>query len=119
MFDQHGATDENAANGPEASGFGTGTSGFDPSEMFRNIFTGGFSNNGFDIFGNGGFAAPNLDIEHVMNLSFLEAAKGTTKTVSFSRLESCDSCSGKGVSKGSQMTTCRPCKGSGQVSLGG
>lgn len=49
-----------------------------------------------------------------INLSFLEAAKGTSKTIKYSRLETCTPCGGKGVSKGSQLTTCRTCRGSGQ-----
>lgn len=69
MFDQYGATEEHASQGPETSGFGTGAAGFDPSEMFRNIFTGGFGNgNGFDIFGNRGFGAPDLDV--AVNIGF-------------------------------------------------
>jgi molecular chaperone DnaJ len=113
MFDQYGATEEQASEGPQnygGTGFGPGGASFDPSEMFRNIFTGG----GFDIFGNGGFGQPNLDVTVSMTLSFLEAAKGAAKTINFSRLEVCSSCSGKGVAKGGKMVSCRSCKGTGQ-----
>lgn len=50
-----------------------------------------------------------------LNLSFLESVKGTSKTISFSRLETCAPCSGKGVAKGSRMASCKTCRGSGQV----
>lgn len=51
-----------------------------------------------------------------MELSFLEAALGTTKTATFLRLEDCNSCSGSGVEKGSRLQTCPSCRGSGQES---
>lgn len=71
MFDQYGATDE-AASQHTGGGFGSGPAGFDPSEIFKNIFTGGFGNGGFDIFGNSttGFTHANLDVTvccHVMS----------------------------------------------------
>ncbi|PJF17582.1 putative chaperone protein dnaj protein [Paramicrosporidium saccamoebae] len=59
-FDQYGATEEQASQGPEASGFGAGAAGFDPAEMFRNIFTGGFNTTN-DFFGN--LNQSDLDIE--------------------------------------------------------
>lgn len=63
MFDQYGATEEAASQA--GSGYGPGAAGFDPSEIFKNIFAGGFGNGGFDIFGSsttGGFSHANLDV---------------------------------------------------------
>lgn len=64
MFDQYGATDETASPSGGGPGFGAGAAGFDASEIFRNIFTGGFGNAGFDIFGNGpgGFNGQSPDV---------------------------------------------------------
>jgi len=116
MFDQYGATEENVGDQGPSRGFGAGATGFDPSEIFKNIFTGGGGLGGFDIFGNGsGINQPEVDVAVTVNLSFLEAAKGATRSISFQRMESCASCGGKGVAKGSKMTTCRTCRGSGQV----
>lgn len=64
MFDQYGTAEEATATGETGSaGAGFGAGGFDASEIFRNIFTGGFGNSGFEIFGNGGgFRQTNLDV---------------------------------------------------------
>lgn len=114
MFDQYGTADESASTAEGHGGAGFGAGGFDASDIFRNIFTGGFGNGGFDIFGNAGFRQANLDVPVSISLSFLEAAKGATKTITFPRLETCSSCNGKGVSKGAKMSTCRSCRGTGQ-----
>ena len=119
MYDQYGATDENAT--ADQGGFGQGTAGFDPSEIFKIIFrSGGFGRNveGFDIFGNSmdPFGnQPDADVAINLSLSFMEAAKGSPKSVTFKRYEHCDACAGKGVSKGSKIATCKTCNGSGQV----
>lgn len=123
MFDHYGATEEHVSGaGPtEAGGTGWsgGAAGFDPAEIFKNIFTGGgtgggFGSGGFDIFGNGS-NHPDMDVTVNASLSFLEAAKGAVKTISFQRLEPCSPCGGKGVAKGSRMVTCKTCRGTGQV----
>lgn len=125
MFDHYGATEEHTSGaGPTSTssgaGWGSGTAGFDPAEIFKNIFTGGgtggggFGSGGFDIFGNGS-SYPDMDVTVNINLSFLEAAKGAVKTISFQRLEPCSPCGGKGVAKGSRMATCKTCRGTGQV----
>ena len=53
----------------------------------------------------------NIDIA----LSFMEAAKGCKKEISFSRLIKCEECSGTGAAKGTSPETCPECHGSGQV----
>lgn len=124
MFDHYGATEEHVSGAgstgaSSGAGWGGGAAGFDPAEIFKNIFTGGgssggFGSGGFDIFGNGS-SYPDMDVTVNVNLSFLEAAKGAVKTISFQRLEPCSPCGGKGVAKGSRMATCKTCRGTGQV----
>lgn len=119
QYDRFGAGFENA-NAYGASGF-DGFGGF-----------GGFSSSGMgfdidldDILGSvfgGGFASKKrsgpskgADLRYNMTLTFEEAAFGTTKEVTISRNESCDSCTGTGSKKGSSKVTCTVCNGTGKV----
>lgn len=101
---------------PNMGGFGGG-SGFSG-------FSGGFS--GFeDIFGDifGGFGGGRRqqakikgeDITLELSLSFLDAAKGCRREVSYSRNEPCPSCRGTGAKGGTAYQTCPKCGGTGQV----
>lgn len=53
------------------------------------------------------------NIEVSVTLPFLEAAKGTTRTVTISPVVECKPCSGSGLKEGAKRTTCRVCGGSG------
>ena len=94
-------------------GFG-GAGGFeDISDIFSNIFGGGFGG-----FGGGARSARSEvgeDIQREMTLSFMDAAKGCKKTISYMRNEPCSSCRGTGAKNGTEYTTCGKCKGSGFV----
>lgn len=75
----------------------------------------------FDMFG-GGSRRPSRhgpskgeDLSKVIDLSFLEAAHGTSKTISISHQQICDTCNGSGAKKGTAPDTCNMCGGSGQV----
>ncbi len=95
-------------------GFGGGAGGFggfeDISDIFSNIFGG---------FGGGGTRAQRSevgeDIQREMTLSFMDAAKGCKKTVSYTRNEPCVSCKGTGAKNGTEYETCGKCRGSGVV----
>ncbi len=43
----------------------------------------------------------------------MDAIKGTTKTVSFDRVEPCPACKGTGGKGGAGHTTCQQCRGTG------
>lgn len=94
--------------------FGGGFSGFGGGGM------GGFEDI-FNMFTGGGFgggqrqAARGADIEQTINLSFLDAIKGCTKTVSYMRNEPCPACSGTGAKGGTAFQKCPRCGGSGRV----
>ena len=93
--------------GGGASGFG-GFGGFE--DIFGDIF-GGFS---------GGRSRAQTktkgeDIIIELSLSFLDAAKGCRREISYNRNEPCKSCKGTGAKGGTAYKTCDKCGGSGQI----
>ena len=109
-YDQFGSAD-----GPTGFGFG----GFD--------FSGGFGDLG-DIFGQmfgfgGGRRGTNqanapqrgADIEMRVNLTFEEAAFGTSKVLSVTSNKQCKTCNGTGAKDGTAFETCSACHGTGRV----
>jgi molecular chaperone DnaJ len=102
------------------SAAGGGFGGFDP-----NVFS-DFSDILGDIFGFGDFFGTNrrgsrvqrgADLRYDLELTFEEAAFGTTVKIKVPRHESCAECNGSGAQKGSGPTTCQTCNGYGQVRL--
>lgn len=86
-------------------------------------FSGGFEDIFGDIFGGfGGGRASRAqtktkgeDITVELNLSFLDAAKGCAREVSYTRNEPCAACKGTGAKGGTAYKTCDKCGGTGQV----
>lgn len=83
-------------------------------------FSGGFEDIISSMFGGGmrggQTAKPRgADIEQTINLSFLDAIKGCSKTVSYMRNEPCTSCGGTGAKGGTAFQKCSRCGGSGRV----
>lgn len=91
---------------------------------------GGFSATGFDdifdifsgMFGGGTSRrttrqtnVKGSDITYTLNLTFMEAALGCQKSITFSRMEKCPTCNGSGAKDASSIKTCDKCNGSGQV----
>jgi molecular chaperone DnaJ len=106
-----------AGVGSSASG---GFGGFDP-----NVFS-DFSDILGDIFGFGDFfgggrrgsrVQRGADLRYDLELTFEEAAFGTTVKIKVPRHETCGECNGTGAQKGSGPTTCQTCNGYGQVRL--
>ncbi len=87
---------------------GAGFSGF--SDIFDTIFSG---------FGGGGRPRDTSgdDIQLQVTLSFMDAAKGCRREISYTRNEPCPACRGTGAKNGSAYKTCQKCGGSGQVRL--
>lgn len=92
------------------SGFGgggfSGFSGF--GDIFSDIFS-GFSSSSSATDSQG------EDITREVVLSFLDAAKGCTKEVRYTRNEPCSSCKGTGAKNGTEYKKCDKCGGTGQV----
>ncbi len=101
---------------PGMGGFGGGNGNFSGFGSFGDIFGDLFSG-----FGFGGGAQRTArsevgeDIQREMTLSFMDAAKGCEKTVSYTRNEPCAACRGTGAKNGTEYSTCGKCKGSGVV----
>ncbi len=95
----------------------------DISSIFEDIFggAGGFG----DIFGMGSTRsrrtepAKGYDLETTVELSLDEIAKGTEKTIEFTRQDTCEQCKGTGCARGAKPETCHICGGTGQVARGG
>lgn len=65
-----------------------------------------------DFFGMSGRRGD--DLETSVTISFMEAARGTVKTVNISAVEDCGTCSGSGLKQGTRRSQCPRCKGTGQ-----
>jgi molecular chaperone DnaJ len=92
-----------------------------------------FSMFGFDDFFGGIFGgqggrrrssrrggpARGLDLETSVELTLEDIARGTEKTIEFTRQDSCSECRGSGAAAGSKPKVCATCGGSGQVARGG
>ena len=92
--------------GAGGAGFG-GFGGF--GDIFDSIFQGfgGSASVQRDTTGE--------DIQLSLGLSFMDAAKGCSKEISYSRNEPCPACNGTGAKGGTAMRTCSKCGGKGQV----
>ena len=53
------------------------------------------------------------NVEIQTNISFMDAAKGTSKEILTTPLVMCKTCSGSGLKKGTQRTQCKKCGGTG------
>ncbi|EEQ91235.1 molecular chaperone DnaJ [Blastomyces dermatitidis ER-3] len=126
-FDQNGGFSPGAGPGGPFSGATTG--GF-------HGFGGGFPGGGFsadinfeDLFGaftggagrrgrsrGGPFRSAVVegdDIEVQTNISFMDAAKGTTKEIFITPLVQCKTCNGEGTKPGKKRAQCKTCGGTG------
>jgi molecular chaperone DnaJ len=68
-----------------------------------------------DIFGQRGRHGMRggRDLQVIIDLTLTEAYRGTVKSVTINRAETCGTCSGSGSRPGSQPQTCRRCRGQG------
>ena len=117
-YDQfgHAGVDPNfgAGGNPYGGGFGGGFGDFgDLGDILGSMFGGGF--------GGARSSNPNAprrgnDASASVTISFEEAAKGCTKSVRVTKIDTCTDCGGSGCESGSSSKTCPVCHGSGQVS---
>ncbi|ONK79923.1 uncharacterized protein A4U43_C01F11860 [Asparagus officinalis] len=113
LYDQVGPDAfEQAASGGAPGGGPYGGGGFNP---FEDLFS-GFAGGGTDFFKNmfhrdfGG-----QDIKVPLEISFMEAVQGCTKTLKFQAAVPCEACGGSGAPPGTKPETCRGCRGSGMT----
>ncbi|XP_065042321.1 chaperone protein dnaJ GFA2, mitochondrial-like isoform X3 [Musa acuminata AAA Group] len=57
------------------------------------------------------------DVKVSLEISFMEAVQGCTKTITFQAPVNCRACGGSGVPPGTRPETCWRCRGSGMVRL--
>lgn len=86
----------------------------DLGDIFSSFF-GGFG--GGRTRSNSNFPKRGEDVECEVTITFLEAAKGCTKEVTYSAVENCSDCSGSGARKGTSPRVCPSCGGSGHVTV--
>ncbi|MBQ7643314.1 MAG: molecular chaperone DnaJ [Clostridia bacterium] len=100
---------ENPGRSAGFGGFGGGDFGGGFSDIFDifNQFTGGGSARRQDTSGE--------DITLEVELSFLDAAKGCKKEVTYNRKEPCAACRSTGAKNGTAYRVCDKCKGNGVI----
>ncbi|KAJ3153089.1 hypothetical protein HDU86_005387 [Geranomyces michiganensis] len=133
-YDQFGHSAFNNDGGPTgAGGFGGGYNPFSGGaggNPFAGGFGGGFAAGGNpfggasrsffeDLFGAGGraggFETVGRSLKVQMTIPFMEAAKGTTKTIQVKTVQKCKPCSGSGLKPGKKASRCDVCGGNGQI----
>ncbi len=124
-YDQfgHAGVDPNYGAGAGYGGFNaSGFQDLDLGGIFEQFF-GANAFSGFtDFTGSSRRRDPNAprkgsDVYINQVLTFMEAAKGCTKTVSVKASETCSECKGSGAADGTSPKTCSRCHGTGQVTM--
>ena len=111
----HAGVDPNFGAG--GAGGGGGFGGFsdfgDLGDLFGSFFGGGFGSR--QQQSNPNAPQRGRDVTVSVTISFEEAAKGCTKTISFPHIEQCGTCHGSGAAKDSDVEICSACHGQGSV----
>jgi molecular chaperone DnaJ len=101
---------QNGSNPFEGFGFG-GAGAATINEIFGDIFG--------EVFGGGGRRPRGRprgsDLRYHLELSFEDAAFGTTARIEIPRPRRCESCKGSGAKPGTQPRACGTCRGAGEV----
>ena len=118
-YDQFGHDGLKSRGFGNAGGFG-GSYGFDPFDIFREVFGGGFG--GFEDLFSGGAGSrtrtgsrSGSDLKIKLALTLEEINAGVTKKVKIKRMNVCNTCNGSGAKPGTSRITCPVCHGSGEV----
>ncbi|KAF7656219.1 hypothetical protein LDENG_00044750, partial [Lucifuga dentata] len=116
QYDTYGAAgfDPNWGAGPgQQQYYRAGGANIDPEELFRKIFG--------EFAGGMGFADVHGMFdqrpEFVMELTFIEAAKGANKDLSINTEDTCPRCDGRGSEPGTKTSRCHYCSGTGIESV--
>ncbi|KAF9459436.1 hypothetical protein BDZ94DRAFT_1171694 [Collybia nuda] len=118
-YDQYGSTSQQPGFDPNAFASG-GAGGF---SGFSSAFGGNYGS-GADLFeqlfgsfngraGRNSAPARGGNLETSVKVTFMEACKGTTKTVKVSPVTDCMTCSGSGLKQGAKRSPCTACHGTG------
>lgn len=129
QYDQFGAAAFNQGGGPQPgggdpfggaghpfSGFGA-QGGFGANFNFDDLFSafaggrGPFGGSGRSSGAQEILVGENIEVQ--TSISFMEAAKGTHKSITIHPLVKCEPCSGSGLKPGTKQTKCHNCGGTG------
>lgn len=110
QYDMYGHAGLNGTGFEGFSGFGGFDFGFE--DIFDTFFGG--SPFGRSTRKRSGPRRGN-DLKYSLEISFLEAAFGTTKEINISRMQLCHVCGGSGSKPGTTPETCSHCNGTGQI----
>ena len=102
-YDQFGHAAEGMGDGFSGGGAGV-------SDIFGDIFGEFFGESGR----GGGRGERGSDLQYNLNISFEEAAFGSSKEIDVPRLETCETCGGLGARSERDIEVCQGCGGSGQ-----
>ena len=121
-YDQfgHAGVDPSYGAGAGAGGYGGTYSagGFDFDDLgdiFGSFFGGGFGGSRRTGASSGPQRGRNINVN--VTVSFMEAAHGVKKTVSYTSMDRCTSCQGSGAAAGTSPETCPDCRGTGRVTM--
>ena len=93
---------------------------------FSDFFSGGFSGSFKDVFDDiftgfteGGRSQSDNgnDLQYNLEISFLEAVQGTSKTIEYPQSITCSSCGGIGARSSKDIHACEYCKGTGMMKI--
>ncbi|WP_276887634.1 molecular chaperone DnaJ [Anaerococcus lactolyticus] len=109
-YDAYGAAAFENGGAGFNGGFGGGFGGFGDifGDLFGDVFSQGYG-------ANRKRPSKGADIQQVVNLTFQEAAFGTSKEIQIRREEECHVCHGLKAEEGSETHTCSTCHGQGVV----
>ncbi|XP_072273777.1 dnaJ homolog subfamily A member 3, mitochondrial isoform X2 [Pyxicephalus adspersus] len=115
QYDAYGTADFAAGAGAGGGGqqYWRGGPTVDPEELFRRIFGEFKGSSPFGDF-NSIFEQPQ---EYIMDLTFLQAAKGVNKDMSINITDTCQRCNGKGNEPGTKLQHCHYCNGTGMETI--
>lgn len=123
--DKRSLYDATGQTGDEQPGMGGGGGqGFDPNDIFSQMFNQAQGGGGFGGFGGGGgFGQQQQEVSNRGNdinvsarLSFLEAALGVEKTLNYNAMKRCKPCKGSGANENKpEKKKCKSCRGTGFV----
>eukprot|EP00250_Pteridium_aquilinum_P020201 c24740_g1_i2 orf=191-1528(+) len=116
IYDQYGEA------GLKGFGAGGGSAYDSPFDLFESLFEsmggmdgmGGMGGMGFRSTRNRPLQGTDEPVE--LQLDFLDAIFGVTRSLDVSRLETCTTCNGSGNKPGTVPKKCRKCGGKGQIS---
>ncbi|CAL3965153.1 unnamed protein product [Diplocarpon coronariae] len=96
---------------PGGFGGGFGAADFSFEDLFKGFTGGRRTRSGQNPFQEEVLVGETIEVQ--TQISFAEAARGTSKTISIQPLTTCKACSGSGMKAGTNRTECKSCGGTG------